>query len=139
MSWPDIPPSSRRDEAAAGWYLRTGAITPAGAAEFVVQKLGWRKSTTRGIEPATADARRRPMLEVTSRLGKRVSPIADTNEPPFFKSFVAAEVRDGVLELRTYGVSGYHDPDRSPSLEDRVLIRLEAPVSRVPALRTRAR
>jgi hypothetical protein len=114
----------------ATWRLRTGAITPAGAAEFAARKHGWDKSTTRDIDPAEADARRRRMVEVIWRLGQRVSPVADTDDPPFFKSFLSAEVRDGALELRTYGVTGYRDKARAPSLEDRVQIPLEPP--RVP-------
>ena len=53
-----------------------------------------------------------------------MSVIADTNEPPFYKSFLSAEVADGCLEIRCWGVTGYDDPERSPSLEDCVSIPL---------------
>jgi hypothetical protein len=108
----------------ATWHLRTGAITPAGAAEFVARKLRLRTSTTRGVDPAAADAGRQRMAEVVWRLGKGVSPIADTNEPPFFKSFLSAEIDGATLTLRAWGVTGYADPARSPSLEDEVAIPL---------------
>jgi hypothetical protein len=65
------------------------------------------------------------MANVVRRLGGSVSVIADTNAPPFYKSFLSAEVNDAQeLEIRCWGVTGYDDEERSPSLEDCVTIRL---------------
>jgi len=105
-------------------YLRRGAISPAGAARFVADELEHGLQPTRDGEPDAHDARRRGMAQVIRRLGKRVAVIADTNAPPFYKSFLSLEVRAGELELCCWGVTGYDDERRSPSLEDRVAIPL---------------
>jgi fermentation-respiration switch protein FrsA (DUF1100 family) len=111
------------------WYLRRGEITPAGAAAFVARQIGVRSPPTRGGEPTPGDKRRRGMAGVVWRLGSLVSVIADTNEPPFYKSFLSLEAHQGRLEISCWGVTGYADPDRSPSLEDRIEIPLRSATS----------
>jgi hypothetical protein len=107
------------------WYLRTGEIDAAYAAKFVSERIG-------GPDPVREatidynDQRKRGMAEVVRRLGKSVSEIADTNEPPFYKSFLDVEVNDRTLIIRCYGVTGYSE---RPTLEDRVVIQLPQPAS----------
>jgi uncharacterized protein len=64
------------------------------------------------------------MANVVWRLGGLVSEIADTNEPPFYKSFLSLEAHADRLEISCWGVTGYADRSRSPSLEDRITIPL---------------
>jgi hypothetical protein len=107
------------------YHLRTGAITPTGAALFVAGELGAGLAPTRPGHPSRTDRKRRGMARVVAGLRGSVAQIADTNEPPFYKSFLALDIADGNLEIRCWGVTGYADAERSPSLEDSVCIPLQ--------------
>jgi Calcineurin-like phosphoesterase len=111
------------------WWLRTGEMTPAGAAGFVGRQIC--VAPTRAGEPTPSDRKRRRMAGVVWRWRLHASEIADTNAAPFFKSFLSLEVHQDSLEISCWGVSGYRDPDRSPSLEDRIAIPL-APAGPAP-------
>lgn len=104
------------------WWLRTGEMTPAGAARFVGRQIC--VAPTRAGEPTPSDRKRRKMAGVVWRWRLHASEIADTNAAPFFKSFLSVEVHPDWLEISCWGVSGYRDPGRSPSLEDRIAISL---------------
>jgi alpha/beta superfamily hydrolase len=106
------------------WYLRRGEITPAGAAAFVARRIC--VAPTRAGEATPGDRRRKRMANVIWRLGNRVAEIAQADEPPFYKSFLSLEVDAGHLEISCWGVTGYADPSKSPSLEDRISIPLES-------------
>jgi dienelactone hydrolase len=111
------------------WWLRTGEMTPAGAAGFVGRQIC--VAPTRAGEPTPSDRKRRRMAGVVWRWRLHASEIADTNAAPFFKSFLSLEVHPGRLDISCWGVSGYRDPDRSPSLEDRIAIPV-GPVGPAP-------
>jgi hypothetical protein len=104
--------------------LRTGEIPPGAAANFVARKISAGTDPVRAGPGDPADAAWDGAADVVRRLGKRVSELADTNEPPFYKSFLSLELEDGSLEIRCWGVTGYDDAEVSPSLEDCVRIGL---------------
>jgi hypothetical protein len=110
------------------WYLRKGDISPAQAGRFVASKLAGVVSPARLGPHDPREPRRNGMANAVFRLGTWVSALADTNDPPFYKSFLSVEVADDELQIRCWGVTGYADPERSPSLEDCIRIAL-APVA----------
>jgi hypothetical protein len=111
------------------WHLRTGLISPEQAARFVADKLGAETLPTRPRTPDRRGARRNGMANAVFRLGTMVAALADTNEPPFYKSFLSMDIVNRVLEIRCWGVTGYADGDRSPSLEDCIRIALAPPAA----------
>jgi hypothetical protein len=104
--------------------LRTGRISPKRAAEYVAETMGSGLPPTRPARPTRRVPGEERTAKIVNRLGRRVSSLADTNEPPFFKTFLSVELETGHLIVSCYGVTGYDDPRRSPSLEDRVAIPL---------------
>jgi hypothetical protein len=50
--------------------------------------------------------------------GKTFSAFFDFDDPPFFKSFLRAEVRGDVLRIECYGVTGWRSDEDDPPLED---------------------
>jgi hypothetical protein len=104
--------------------LRSGEIPPGAAANFAAGKISAGTDPVRAGPEDPADAAWDGAADVVRRLGKLVSELADTNEPPFYKSFLSLEIEDGVLEIRCWGVTGYDDAQASPSLEDCVRIAL---------------
>jgi hypothetical protein len=63
------------------------------------------------------------------KLGAKVSEIADTNDAPFYKSFLRLDVEDGDLVIRCYGVTGYQAVEETPTLEDCLRIALTPPAA----------
>lgn len=110
------------------WYLRRGEISPAQASRFVASKLPGVVSAIRQGRHDPPEPRRNGMANAVFRLGTWVSALADTNDPPFYKNFLSVEVADDELQIRCWGVTGYADPERSPSLEDCIRIPL-APIA----------
>jgi hypothetical protein len=106
--------------------LRTGEIPPGAAASYVARRISAGTTPVRAHAGGPADAAWDGAADVVRRLGKRVSELADTNEAPFYKSFLSLELDDSSLEIRCWGVTGYDDEQRSPSLEDCVRIPLVA-------------
>jgi Calcineurin-like phosphoesterase len=53
-----------------------------------------------------------------------VAQIFDSDEPPFFKSFLRLDVDGDRLTIRAYGVTGWRCDEEDPSLEDEVSIDL---------------
>ena len=64
-----------------------------------------------------------------------VAQIFDSDEPPFFKSFLRLDVDGDRLTITAYGVTGWRCDERDPSLEDRVSIDLSG--GRTPRARER--
>jgi calcineurin-like phosphoesterase family protein len=106
------------------WYLRKGEISPAQAGRFVASKLAGVASPIRLGRHDPREPRRNGMANAVFRLGTFVSALADTNDPPFYKCFLSIEVADDELQIRCWGVTGYADTKRSPSLEDCIRIAL---------------
>ncbi len=104
--------------------LKTGEIPPCTAARFVARRISAGTLPVRACDDDPQAAAWEGVADVVRRLGKRVSELADTNEPPFYKSFLSLELDDGCLEIRCWGVTGYDDAKLSPSLEDCVRIPL---------------
>lgn len=55
---------------------------------------------------------------------KLYSELFDSDEPPFFKSFVRLRADDDALQLECFGVTGWAADERDPTLEDAVSVPL---------------
>lgn len=100
------------------FHLRTGVIDPDEAAVFVSQQIGGdppARPAAAGVVPGKGTG----MADAVRRLGRAVSELADTNEPPFYKSFLSVEADEREAVVRCHGVTGYC---KAPTVEDCVRI-----------------
>jgi hypothetical protein len=115
-------------------HLRTGKLDPGYAARFVSKRIGGLPPVrSSNIDSANSDddgERKHRMAEAVRRLGKGVSTLADSNVPPFLKSFLEVEANREQLTIRLYGVTGY---GKQPTLEETVDIPLSTDMN-VPQL-----
>jgi hypothetical protein len=103
-------------------HLRTGELGHDYAARFVSRRIN-------GLAPVRPpnghadDEGKHRLAEAVRRIRKGISTLADSNVPPFFKSFLDVEANGEQLTIRLYGVTGYSE---QPTLEDTVEIPLSA-------------
>jgi hypothetical protein len=101
--------------------MRTGRADPRFVAKYVADHVV--DKPVRPVGSSAADDKTRGMVQAVRRLGKVVSEIAESNEPPFYKSFLVVEAESDALVVRCYGVTGYTP---IPTLEDCVSIPLNS-------------
>jgi Calcineurin-like phosphoesterase len=51
-----------------------------------------------------------------------MSELAEATRPPFFKSFLHLDLKDGVLTMKCYGVTGYREDECDPAVEHTIRI-----------------
>ena len=102
-------------------HLRTGRVDPAFVAEYMADHIG-ESEPARAVGSTEGESGKLGMIRAVRRLGKAVSEIGESNEPPFYKSFLSVEVEGDVLVIRCYGVTGFSP---LPTLEDCVSIPLD--------------
>ena len=119
--------------------LYSGRLDPDEAVRFVADELG--TDSERPVEKSVPPGSRRlaNVFFSTPLLNEFISEIAEANQPPFFKSFLRLDVEGGKLTITCYGVTGFAEDERSPTIEDLVEITLPAVRDVSPAPGTVAR
>jgi hypothetical protein len=101
-------------------HLRTGIVDSASVAEYVGDRIA--VPPTRPVGSDETDQQKRGMVQAIWSLGRGVAEIGESNDPPFYKSFLVVDAADDAVVIRCYGVTGY---GREPTLEDCIRIPFE--------------
>lgn len=113
-------------------WLFPGTIDPDLTSRWLGDRLGIEptRETARKARPKWfrwASLKTRALASLTYRswpFTRIMGELAEATRPPFFKSFMRADVHDGKLVLTAYGVSGQGEDEAAPTVEDRIEINL---------------
>ena len=109
-------------------WLWKARLDPDDAVRFVKDRLGTKP------ERPVGDAELGLMSSTLSDtffsswvLRRFISEIAEATRPPFFKSFLRIDVGSKEATITCFGVTGFANDERKPSIEDRVRVALSGP------------
>ena len=104
-------------------------LDPDSAVRYVAEKLQTDVERPSATEAEVGFRQRRlaSVLFSTRWVGAFISEAAEATRPPFFKNFLKLEVRDRKLFITAYGVTGYLDREKDPTVEDCIELPLKEP------------